>query len=117
METIDLGELVAEAGNCSRNLAENIRRSDYTLHDSYGIPNRGWTISLIADTLIDDLTGQSALNDRWLLSQHGGMLATRKRAEDRQNQRAAVRNELARLTHDGFCTLIDRLADATAKAA
>lgn len=114
-----LNRAVTEAGNLTRTVAANIRRDDYRLRDSNGIPDSTWTRKLLADALIDDQFPPecSALNDKFTLSDRGGSLAARTSAKTRNNKREAVRHALDRLSHDAFCTLIDRLADATAKAA
>ena len=97
------------AGDLTATVARNLRVNGYTVHDGDG-PDHGAAVALLADALVEDFTGHSALNDRYILSARSQTPDAKRDARDRQAIREAVRQSLHELPDDHLRLVIDHLA-------
>ena len=115
--TIDAGNTAAQsllhravdaAGRSTHAACANLVKQDYAFRDGVGAPDFALTVSILADALISDLTGQDAKNDRHLLNDRDAF--GHNAARRRQDYRAVLRTTLTGMERDDFRALVDRLA-------
>ena len=98
------------AGSCTRAVTATIRRDGDTLCDRDGIPSHELATKCLAEALVDDQTGRSAMNDHWTLQQRETSTTSYDAAKRRQQQREAVCVALRALSPVVWRSVVDGLA-------
>src|SRR6478735_566416 len=107
---------ITEAGPQTRTIAARIRRDDYRLYDSNGIPDHRYTCSRLACFLINDLMHANELTDKHTANDYGYAASDPRK---RNAARLVLSQEIARMDVADFRALVDSLAgiDAVTSAA
>ena len=108
---------ITEAGPQVRTIAGRIRRDDYRLYDSNGIPDHRYTCSRLACFLINDLMHANELTDKQTANDYGYAASDRQEARKRNAARLVLSQEIARMDVADFRALVDSLAGTPATKA
>ncbi len=100
---------LGDAGPMAKSVARNLQRGFH--------PDRYEAACHLSDALCYDGSGHWRIDDTHIERDRGYSVDARQAANGRRAWRTALSDQIARLDDDAFAALLDRLADATVKAA